>query len=716
MKKLHVLGFLLLIITARVFAQGDQVFHLNKLLKQDTLLSGWKFHPGDDPQWANPGFDDSQWQLADPGTDITKFDQLKNAGVGWLRLHIKADSALTRQRILAWVSQYSASEIYLDRKLIRQYGQIGVSPAKTTAVTPVRRPFALKLKPGVEHVIAVRLGYQSGVLYTCPQYAPLSAFSMYVNSSPQELTNDQNYWDLMQQLLIMSSIATGIFLIFSFIHLVYFLFDRAQKLNLYYSIYCFCVFFIYVTEIFIYDKNHAEGVATQGWVYFCGGICFGIAFLSFVLVIYNLFGYRNRRIFKILIILAVATQVTIVVSDMWNGISISLIFPIICMLEASRICILAFKQGKKDALPILLFFALFMIAFIWGGVLDQATWTANLINYLVFFGLPVGMSIYLGIKTASTNRQLKITLAELQTLSAQNLAHEREKQEILANQNLLLEKQVTERTSELNQTLNNLKSTQTQLIQSEKMASLGELTAGIAHEIQNPLNFVNNFSEVSAELVGEMEEELDKGDVIEAKAIASDVKQNLEKIRHHGGRADAIVKGMLQHSQLGSGTKEPTNINALADEYMRLACHGLRAKDKSFNADLTTHYDELLPKINVIPQDIGRVMLNLFNNAFYAVNQKAKTTGMDYKPEVSVTTSTENGRVIIKVKDNGIGIPDAIKEKIMQPFFTTKPTGEGTGLGLSLSYDMVVKGHGGSINIDTKEGEYTEFTVLLPLS
>jgi signal transduction histidine kinase len=267
----------------------------------------------------------------------------------------------------------------------------------------------------------------------------------------------------------------------------------------------------------------------------------------------------------------------------------------------------------------------------------------------------------------------------------------------------------------LGQALEELKNTQTQLIQSEKMASLGELTAGIAHEIQNPLNFVNNFSEVSAELVGEMEEELDKGDVEEAKTIAGDVKQNLEKIRYHGQRADAIVKGMLQHSQAGSGTKELTNINALADEYMRLAYHGLRSKDKSFNAELVTQLDAGLPKVNVIPQDIGRVLLNLFNNAFYAVNQKTKAAGEDYKPEVSVSTSAENGQVIIKVKDNGVGIPDAIKEKIMQPFFTTKPTGEGTGLGLSLTYDMVVKGHGGTIQVNSKEGEGSEFIITLPI-
>ncbi|MBS1529765.1 MAG: GHKL domain-containing protein, partial [Bacteroidetes bacterium] len=266
----------------------------------------------------------------------------------------------------------------------------------------------------------------------------------------------------------------------------------------------------------------------------------------------------------------------------------------------------------------------------------------------------------------------------------------------------------------LETTLNELQSTQTQLIQSEKMASLGELTAGIAHEIQNPLNFVNNFSDVSTELVDEMQTELKNGDKDEAIAISEDIKQNLEKIRHHGKRADAIVKSMLQHSRTSSGQKEPTDINALADEYLRLAYHGLRAKDKDFNAELITHFDANLPKVEAVPQDIGRVLLNVINNAFYAVQQKAKTAGAGYKPEVELSTAQQNGSVIISVKDNGNGIPDAIKDKIMQPFFTTKPTGEGTGLGLSLSYDIVVKGHGGKINVESKEGEGSEFTVMLP--
>ncbi|WP_158638302.1 ATP-binding protein [Panacibacter ginsenosidivorans] len=265
----------------------------------------------------------------------------------------------------------------------------------------------------------------------------------------------------------------------------------------------------------------------------------------------------------------------------------------------------------------------------------------------------------------------------------------------------------------LENTLADLRSTQSQLIHSEKMASLGELTAGIAHEIQNPLNFVNNFSEVSNELVDEMNEELDKGDIEEAKFIAGDIKQNLEKINHHGKRADAIVKGMLQHSRQTSGVKELTDINALCDEYLRLAYHGLRAKEKDFNATLKTDFDESIGAINIIPQDIGRVLLNLYNNAFYAVNEKKKQQPENYEPTVSVNTKKINNKIEISVIDNGSGIAQKIADKIFQPFFTTKPTGQGTGLGLSLSYD-IVKAHGGEIKVTTKEAEETEFIIVLP--
>jgi two-component system, NtrC family, sensor kinase len=261
--------------------------------------------------------------------------------------------------------------------------------------------------------------------------------------------------------------------------------------------------------------------------------------------------------------------------------------------------------------------------------------------------------------------------------------------------------------------LASLKSTQSQLVQSEKMASLGELTAGIAHEIQNPLNFVNNFSEVNKELLIELKDEIKKGNLAGVSALTDDVISNEEKINHHGKRADAIVKSMLQHSRTSSGKKELTDINALCDEYLRLAYHGLRAKEKSFNAKFETHLDPTLPKLNVIPQDIGRVILNLITNAFYAVNEKAKSNLAGYEPTVSVSTRIEGNKVLISVKDNGNGIPESIKDKIFQPFFTTKPTGQGTGLGLSLSYD-IVKAHGGELKVETKEGEGSIFSIQLP--
>jgi len=267
----------------------------------------------------------------------------------------------------------------------------------------------------------------------------------------------------------------------------------------------------------------------------------------------------------------------------------------------------------------------------------------------------------------------------------------------------------------LQRALSELKTTQRQLIQSEKMASLGELTAGIAHEIQNPLNFVNNFSEVNTELIEEMEMEISQAHLDEVKAIAESIKLNQVKISQHGKRADFIVKGMLQHSRNSTGEKQLTNLNILADEFFKLSFHGLRAKDKSFNAEMVTHFDEHLPKVNIAQQEMGRVLLNLINNAFYAVNQKAKTAGPGYKPTVELSTMASNGHVQISVKDNGNGIPDEVKDKIMQPFFTTKPTGEGTGLGLSLSYDIVTKGHGGKIEINSKAGEGSEFIVLLPV-
>jgi len=268
---------------------------------------------------------------------------------------------------------------------------------------------------------------------------------------------------------------------------------------------------------------------------------------------------------------------------------------------------------------------------------------------------------------------------------------------------------------QVDKTLLDLKQTQQQLIQAEKMASLGQLTAGIAHEIQNPLNFINNFSEVNAELIIEMKEEIGKGNFEAVNVLADNLKEHEEKINFHGKRAESIVKGMLQHTRNRKGQKEPTNINGLCNEYLRFSYHGLRARDKSFTAQMQTDLDESIDMINIVPQEIGSVLLNLFNNAFYTVNEKKQKLNGTFEPLVTVVTKKEDQKVVIKVKDNGFGIPQSSVDKVFQPFYTTKPPGQGTGLGLSLSYD-VIKAHGGTINIETKQGEGSVFVVELPLN
>ncbi len=335
-----------------------------------------------------------------------------------------------------------------------------------------------------------------------------------------------------------------------------------------------------------------------------------------------------------------------------------------------------------------------------------------------YFKIAIGFSfIWMVAMLIVSKKQQKALAMERQK------THEEEEQKIReAKQKIELEKTVAERTAEitrqkeeLEKAIADLKATQVQLVHAEKMASLGELTAGIAHEIQNPLNFVNNFSEVNKELLEELKDEIDKGNLEEVKLIANDVIENQVRINFHGKRADAIVKGMLQHSRSSTGIKEPTDINELADEYLRLAYHGLRAKDKSFNATMNTDFNETIGTINIIPQDIGRVILNLITNAFYVVTEKKKKLGQDFEPIVSVSTKKIYDRVLISVKDNGDGIPENILDKIFQPFFSTKPTGQGTGLGLSLSYD-IVKAHGGEIRVNTKKEEGTEFIISLPLN
>jgi two-component system, NtrC family, sensor kinase len=338
------------------------------------------------------------------------------------------------------------------------------------------------------------------------------------------------------------------------------------------------------------------------------------------------------------------------------------------------------------------------------------------IEYRVIFGISGMVLLFTSFLIVFIVSQRK----KLQYHKDLHALHE-EQQQILTQQNVQLEKRVEERTvellfqkNELQKSLQELNLAQLQLIQKEKMASLGELTAGIAHEIQNPLNFVNNFSETTIELADELRKELKNGEIDEAIAVSDSIIENIERINHYGKRADRIVKGMLEHSRADTGQKELTDINKLAGKSLKLSYNSLRAKDNSFDVSFETLFDESIGEVNIVPQAIERVLLNLFNNAFYSVTEKKKQSGENYKPMVSVTTKKENNNVVIIISDNGMGIPSKVFDKIFQPFFTTKPAGEGTGLGLSLSYD-IIKAHGGEINVESVMGEQTAFTFNLPL-
>jgi two-component system, NtrC family, sensor kinase len=377
------------------------------------------------------------------------------------------------------------------------------------------------------------------------------------------------------------------------------------------------------------------------------------------------------------------------------------------------------RKGNRMGYYFALTYVIFIVFYCINTVYDR---TGNPPLFLHISYGSLGILVEILFQSFLLTKQFEWEKADVEAEKAQSQAQllekTRENAQFVREQNIILESKVAERTAELEQSLTNLHATQNQLIQSEKLASLGELTAGIAHEIQNPLNFVTNFSELSIDLMKDLKEEMQKTDKDEdyIDELFDDLSQNQEKIKQHGNRASSIVRGMLEHSRSNTGERRLTDINNLCDEFLRLSFHGMRAKDKSFNADFKTDFDPNLPKINITPQNISRVILNLVNNAFYAVNEKkTKSTEGGYLPSVFVSTQKIDNQILIKIKDNGSGMPEAVLQKIFQPFFTTKPAGEGTGLGLSLSYDIITKGHGGTIEVESVVGQGTEFKINLPL-
>ncbi|MFN8347767.1 MAG: ATP-binding protein [Spirosomataceae bacterium] len=692
-----------------------QVVRIDSLPPQGFLLDkGWTWHAGDNPDFAKADFDDSKWESIDPTKDIMDLPQLdKESGrIGWFRLRFIINKSLTPQLAMQ-IRQSGASELYLNGQLIHNFGYISKTSKEIEAFTPNNSPVTLPVLIDSEQVLAIRYALQPGIRYG-QHFGPnnpgltivLNKTDATIASYRQSILNERG-----------GALFAGAFGIFTILFMAFFFFFPTRKDALYFALFCLALVITWST--FYYVNLPIKMQDLFFWKNFVL-VMQAIGYILLLQSVYTILVQKRGWIFRVLVGLdAVAIYCGIYVYPWgWNLFGFGLTNFV--NLDATRVAFLAARRGQRGARIIVIGGIFYMIAWfifcfqflnIFPSLLDIDFFNISI------FSIPVSYAIFFGYDFSVTNRMLKQKLEENETLSA-------EKQQILAAQNELLEKQVEARTAEL-------KASQAQLIQKEKLASLGELTAGIAHEIQNPLNFVNNFSELSVELIeeaprppmGANENWLPQEAPIGGWGpFFDDLTQNLEKINHHGKRAASIVKGMLEHSRTATGERQLTDMNSLADEYLRLAYHGFRAKNSSFSCDYELIAEENLPNIEG-PARNRRVLLNLFlNNAFYAVNERAKQEDSNYHPKVTVSTKElpllkggGRGEVEIRVQDNGTGIPSAILPKIFQPFFTTKPTGEGTGLGLSLSYDIVTKGHGGTLEVESVEGEGTTFIVTLPL-
>ena len=680
-----------------------------------STMDGWLFREGHEPGWANKEINLSGWRKLKPAELSAKLADKNGKLEGWLRLKVNMDTTFGNMPLGLRFYCWAASELYIDGNLIQSFGNTGADGKLFKEFNPNNKlPVRVTLVPGKEHIIAIHfvdevvlysgklksedLGLSLFVRLTGPRF--YSFFSKYISNWPRY----SSIWISVCMLL------SVLFWLLTFQN------PREKNLRLisqYTTVFAFSVCILALREdtsnSFVYYKIY------DSLYFLCNYLLLGII----PMIISQVFKHSVPR--KLRILLVVYTVLGILNAFVGIGsqsVAIALAFSVaISLFLCSYYLISSWKKlrgAQWVIVPGLLLTLFFLLGFVALTIYNRSQNIPSIYLFLTGFYLsfPLSLMAYVSLRFTEI-------LSEVRENANQVMQLNEEKKDQAVHQQKILEVEVARQTAELRTTLENLKSTQSQLIQSEKMASLGELTAGIAHEIQNPLNFVNNFSEVNTELIGEMEVEIGKGNLDEVKALAKDIKANEEKINHHGKRADAIVKGMLQHSRSSTGVKEPTDINKLTDEYLRLAYHGLRAKDKSFNATMETDFDNSIGNINIIPQDIGRVILNLITNAFYVVDEKKKQIGEGYEPTVSISTK----RIVplpggpqgveVRVTDNGNGIPQKVLDKIFQPFFTTKPTGQGTGLGLSLSYD-IVKAHGGELKVETKEGEGSEFVIQLP--
>ena len=741
MKKINILNLIISLLFSMVcittgFGQNtktqDSVVTISNQDAQNRHLyyfnseTPWLYHNGTNNAWSQPNIDLEGWKKLSP-KDLNETYADKNGIIeGWFRIKIKLDDSFKNEPLRLRYSGMAAAEVFVDGKLYGTYGNLGSETQDFRFFSENDPSSRIDLSLNETHTIAIHI--KDKLIYPTQISGSMIGFQTGWSKCFFLIlqTDNEHYLGLLNKSrsTIYFTLWAAINLIIGFLFLFLFTVNKKEKNILIYSGVCLSMG---INGITTYLFNFAGFLDFQPSTILClslaNGLTFSLIFILLYFSIFKIFAIKlaglNRWIhytYLILIITNIVGNIISVYTSKYDDVIslFSLIVVLVFILIIIYWTIVSFRHlslpQKVIAFGIILFVLLCVIFLIAVSVFNMylgSTIAYNLISAL-YFCFPIALLIYVVLRFQEINKNVVLKAEEILTLSE-------EKREMAEGQQKLLEHQVAERTEDLQKSLTDLKATQSQLIQSEKMASLGELTAGIAHEIQNPLNFVNNFSEVSTELIDEMHEELDNGDLDEAKAISNDIKQNLEKINHHGKRADDIVKGMLQHSRKNTGEKELTDINKLADEYFRLAYHGLRAKDKSFNAQLETDYDDSIKTINIIPQDIGRVILNLITNAFYAVDEKkSNSESKDFKPTVSVSTKNLKDTIEIHIEDNGNGIPKDIVDKIFQPFFTTKPTGKGTGLGLSMSYD-IIKAHAGELRVKSEDKNGTRFIVSLPV-
>jgi signal transduction histidine kinase len=670
-------------------------------------MDGWVFREGNDTTWAGKDLKTRGWQKLKPSELSQKYADQNGKLECWFRIKIKMNPDLGNQSMGIMIYTWAATDLYVNGNFISSFGSTGLGGRPYHEFSPYGNlPVAANLKGGHEYTIALHIVDRlspipprrlksEDIFLSALIGITSSAYGSYFLRVIKE-------WTVYNTILI--AVSTILCLLF---WLLYFQNPLEKNLRL-------IAIFMTFTAIGFYFQNVAQNDIGMSyteflWFNFASNVFISISSAMVPLVLVNIF---KRRVTKSLnIFLTFYFIASVMAGFLSNGQGSFVVLSLSSVLFALSIYYLISSwknlKGAQWSIAVGL-----LVSLVWALMFALTNFenaTSPLLYYLSVTGYALGFSLSLLVYVSMRFREI---INEVRQHAKQVVQLSEEKKEQALNQQKMLQDEVNRQTAELRTTLTNLKATQSQLVQSEKMASLGELMAGIAHEIQNPLNFINNFSEVNTELIGEMQQEIDGGNLNEIKTLAKGIQENEQKIGHHGKRADGIVKAMLQHSRNNAGQKELTDINALADEYMRLSYQGFRGKDRSFNTALQTSFDPTIGKINIVPQDIGRVLLNLFNNAFYTLSEKKKQLGETYEPRVTVATKKTGGKVEISVKDNGLGVPKKLLEKIFQPFFTTKPTGQGTGLGLSLSYD-IMRACGGELKVDSQEGEGTEFLVQL---